>query len=601
MMSIRFAKLAALGMVLIPLFSATPAFAATFTVTKIADTNDGVCGADCSLREAIGAANALPGADVITLPAGTYTLSIVGAGEDLNATGDLDITGDLTINGAGDATIIDGGAIDRVLTIVLGATVFIDSVTIQNGNPGAGAGAGGILNAGTLTLTNSTVTDNTGENFGGGISNSGTLSLTDTTVSDNILGGTNLSGGGGGIFSSGTLTLTRSTVSGNSTIGRGGGIYGADPTITITNGTISGNTALNGGGIFNRFGTVIITHATIAGNTATDNGGGIWNFGGTMTLANSIVSGNTAATPSDDCAGSITSLGHNLASDASCAFAGVGDLNSTDPLLGPLADNGGPTMTHALLSGSPAIDAVPLAFCTVTTDQRGVPRPQGPECDIGAFEVEVCPLPPLTGSITIRVCNSGTIGNTTTALSSTGGNFGGGSVGGRGGRGGSVNATLGNENNGGASGGNGGSGGSASAGGFVQTGNASADAGTLNDVNSTDAEVEGCDCPGDINGLTIEANIDNNRVAPTQNHINNFTDARSRSGANVALGSDGGNAGDGGVVTSGAGNENNGGASAGTGGTGCSGDVGGTIVTGNSNSTSGAINLLNNTFIRVRL
>ena len=84
-MSIRFAKLAALGIVLIPLFSATPAFAATFTVTKIADTNDGVCGADCSLREAIGAANALPGADVITLPAGTYTLSIVGAGEDLNA------------------------------------------------------------------------------------------------------------------------------------------------------------------------------------------------------------------------------------------------------------------------------------------------------------------------------------------------------------------------------------------------------------------------------------------------------------------------------------------------------------------------------------
>src|SRR3989338_8538023 len=462
---------------------ATPALAATFTVTKVADTNDGACDADCSLREAIGAANVLPGADVITVPAGTYTLSIVGAGEDLNATGDLDITGDLTINGAGDATIIDGGAIDRVLTIVLGATVFIDSVTIQNGNPGAGAGAGGILNAGTLTLTNSTVTDNTGENFGGGISNSGTLSLTDTTVSDNILGGTNLSGGGGGIFSSGTLTLTRSTVSGNSTIGRGGGIYGADPTITITNGTISGNTALNGGGIFNRFGTVIITHATIAGNTATDNGGGIWNFGGTMTLANSIVSGNTAATPSDDCAGSITSLGHNLAGDASCAFAGAGDLNSTDPLLGPLADNGGPTMTHALLSGSPAIDAVPLAFCTVTTDQRGVPRPQGPECDIGAFEVEVCPLP-LTGSIRVTICNRGSITNSTTVNSSTGGNVGGGSVGGRGGRGGRVNSIAGNENNGGASAGSGGAGGAGNTGGRGLTGSASSIANTVNLLNT---------------------------------------------------------------------------------------------------------------------
>src|SRR3989338_3055741 len=540
MRNVRFVKLAVVGVLLIQFFFAAPAFAATFTVTKTADTNDGVCDADCSLREAIGAANALPGADVITLPAGTYTISIGGTGEDLNATGYLDITGDLTISGAGDtSTIIDGGAIDRVLTVFPGATVFIDSVTVRNGNPGAGFGAGGILNVGTLTLTKSTVTDNTGDDFGGGLYNTGTLTLIDTTVSDNILLGSNTSG-------------------------RGGGIYNLDLTATITNSTVSGNTALNGGGIFNRFGTVNLVSSTISGNTATSNGGGIWNFGGTTSLKNTIVSGNTAPTTSDDCAGTITSLGHNIASDASCAFAGAGDINSTDPLLGPLADNGGPTMTHALLSGSPAIDAVPLAFCTVTTDQRGVPRPQGPGCDIGAFEVEVCPLPPLTGSITIRVCNSGTIGNTTTALSSTGGDIGGGSGGGRGGGGGKVGGAPGKEKNGGASGGNGGSGGSASAGGFVQTGNASADAGTLNDVNSTDAEVEGCDCPGDINGLTIEANIDNNRVAPTQNHINNFTDARSRSGANVALGSDGGNAGDGGVVTSGAGNENNGGASAGT-------------------------------------
>src|SRR3989344_4612299 len=176
------------GAMVVMFFFAAPAFAATFTVTKTADTNDGVCDADCSLREAIGAANALPGADIVTLPAGTYMLSIGGTGEDANATGDMDITGDLTVDGAGNATtIIDGGAIDRVLTVILGAIVFIDSVTIQNGNPGAGAGAGGILDSGTLTLTNSTVTDNTGENFGGGISNSGTLSLIDTTVSDNIL------------------------------------------------------------------------------------------------------------------------------------------------------------------------------------------------------------------------------------------------------------------------------------------------------------------------------------------------------------------------------------------------------------------------------
>ena len=484
MRNVRFVKLAVVGVLLIQFFFAAPAFAATFTVTKATDTNDGVCDADCSLREAIGVANALPGADIVTLPAGTYTLSIGGTGEDANATGDMDITGDLTVDGAGNATtIIDGGAIDRVLTVILGAIVFIDSVTIQNGNPEAGAGAGGILNAGTLTLTNSTVTDNTGENFGGGISNSGTLSLIDTTVSDNILLGFNTSGGGGGIFSTGTLSLTRSTVSGNSTIGRGGGIYGADPTIVITNSTISGNTALNGGGIFNRFGTISITHATIAGNTATDNGGGIWNFGGTITLANSIVSGNTAATPADDCAGSITSLGHNLASDASCAFAGAGDLNSTDPLLGPLQNNDGETETHALLAGSPAIDAVPLAFCTLPTDQRGVARPQGTGCDMGAFEVEVCPLP-LTGSIRVTICNRGSITNSTTVNSSTGGNVGGGSVGGRGGRGGSVDSTLGSENNGGTSAGSGGAGGAGNTGGRVLTGSASSIANTVNLLNT---------------------------------------------------------------------------------------------------------------------
>src|SRR3989344_6403271 len=118
------------GAMVVMFMFATPAFAATFTVTKTADTNDGVCDADCSLREAIGAANALPGADVITLPAGTYTLSIAGTGEDLNATGDLDITGDLTINGAGDTTIIDGAAIDRVLTVFPATIVLIDAITV---------------------------------------------------------------------------------------------------------------------------------------------------------------------------------------------------------------------------------------------------------------------------------------------------------------------------------------------------------------------------------------------------------------------------------------------------------------------------------------
>lgn len=370
-------------------------YAATITVNTTVDELN--TNGNCSLREGIQAANtnslvdaclAGSGTDTIILPAGTYTLGIAGTGEDANATGDLDVTGGLIINGAGAvSTIIDGGSIDRVLEVRPGADVQVNGITIRNGNPGAGFGAAGILNSGTLTLTKSTVTNNTGDNFGGGIYNVGTMTLTDTTVSDNILLGSNLSGGGGGIFSSGTMTLTRTTVSGNSTIGRGGGIYNLDQTATITNSTISTNTALNGGGIFNRDGTVNLTHNTITSNIAADNGGGVWNYSGTMRFANTIIAGNTAATPADDCAGGMSSLGYNLASDATCSLGGIGDLNSTNPLLGPLANNGGLTKTHALLAGSPAIDAVPLVSCAVSTDQRGILRPQGAACDIGAFEL----------------------------------------------------------------------------------------------------------------------------------------------------------------------------------------------------------------------
>lgn len=375
-----------LGSVFLALNFIQPAFAANFTVTKITDTNDGVCDSDCSLREAIGATNALPGADTITVPAGTYTLTIAGSGEDLNATGDLDITGDLTINGAGNtSTTIDGGGIDRVFEVRPGATAQINAVTIQNGN------SSGILNRGVLTINNSTVTNNSIATFGGGgIFNTatGTLTVTDSTISNNNANSPDLSHGGGGIYSDsgGPITLNRTTISGNTTTGRGGGILGQDPTISIINSTISTNTALNGGGVFNRGGTVNFTNTTIANNIATDNGGGVWNHSGTMNLKNTILTSNTAATASDDCAGSKTSFGYNIASDASCALGGTGDLNSTNPMIGSLAANGGPAKTHALLPTSPAIDLVPLSSCTVSTDQRGVPRPQGVACDSGSFE-----------------------------------------------------------------------------------------------------------------------------------------------------------------------------------------------------------------------
>ncbi len=379
----------------------TPAYAATFTVTKTADTKDGTCAADCSLREAIIAANANAGADTINLPAGTYTLSIAGANENIAASGDLDIRADLTIVGGGDATtIVDGGALDRVFHIVSG-TVEISGLTIRNGDTGVG---GGIDNGGTLTLTNSTVSGNTAGG-GGGIANGATATLTNSIVSGNTAAGDY-----GGISNFGTMTIIDSTISGNNGDDSVGGIYNSGTgTLTLTNSTVSGNTAAVDGGIRNDFGgTLTLNSSTVSGNTAAGDYGGISNFG-TLTLTNSTVSGNTASSvggifndfggtltlkntivansPSGgDCFGTITSAGYNLDSDGTCGLAAAGDISNTDPLLGPLADNGGPTLTHALLAGSPAIDAGSPDCPPPATDQRGVVRPQGAACDIGAYE-----------------------------------------------------------------------------------------------------------------------------------------------------------------------------------------------------------------------
>jgi len=201
-------------------------------------------------------------------------------------------------------------------------------------------------------------------------------------------------------------------------------------------------------------------------------------------------------------------------------------------------------------------------------------------------------------AITLTVTNRGSINNTTQADSHTGQNIALGSLGGLGGFGGAV-MSSGDENNGGATAGNGGNGGNGGAGGLVQTGDASSNAGSENGLNGTDAEVDlgSCGC-GDINSVTIDGNIDNDDDA---NVINNLTQARARTGQNLALGSAGGNGGVGGVVDGGSGAENNGGATAGSGGSGGAGGLGGTIGTGNASSTSGAVNLLNTTLLRVRI
>jgi len=364
------------------LLAVAPAAAATFTVNDTADAvdamlGDGTCataGGTCTLRAAIQEANALPGPDTITVPAGTYLLTIEGRDEDAAVTGDLDITDDVTITGAGaDLTILDGNGVDRILDIELPASrvtivVAIAALTIRNGNsgPGALADGGGLYNSGTLTLRNVVVANN-------------------TTAAAN----------GGGITSINDITLTDCVVSGNTTATYGGGIDNFG-TATLENVTVSGNMSGLGGGIANDDGSAVaaLTNVTIADNSASPgSGGGFYNLGA-ATLRYVIVANSPSG---DNCAGgtsaTLTSQGHNLDSGNTCGFAGPGDLVNMDPQLGPLQDNGGPTPTQALLPGSPAIDAGGDDCPPPATDQRGFPRPEDGNgdgmatCDIGAFEL----------------------------------------------------------------------------------------------------------------------------------------------------------------------------------------------------------------------
>jgi hypothetical protein len=271
---------------------------------------------------------------------------------------------------------------------------------------------GGIYNNGTLSLINSTVFSNTAYD-GGGIGNDlGAVNLINSTVSRNT------SSSGGGIFSSnGTATLTSSTVSDNTAVHNGGGIYDHFGTVNLTNSTISGNSANGGGGIAIQ-GTVTLTNSTVSGNVGiygsgiwnedgnlnlinstvlsnTGGMGGIWNRFGAMTLTNTILAYNGIGALARDCTndsgGTVMSSGYNLVqAPNNCVFSATGDITNTNPLLGPLEDNGGATLTHALLDGSLAIDHLPKGTngcgTTITTDQRGVIRPQGSGCDIGAYE-----------------------------------------------------------------------------------------------------------------------------------------------------------------------------------------------------------------------
>jgi CSLREA domain-containing protein len=327
-----------------------PARAAGFNVTQLAD-DDGACDANCSLREAILAANATPGADAILLPAGVHRLTISGACENAGKTGDLDITEALTITGAGpDQSIIDAaGLSDRVLHVLAGSAV-ISGVTIRNGSalceyPWPEDNGGGILNQGTLTLINSTVISNSAYS-GGGIRSIGTLTISGSTIVSN-----STSFLGGGLMLSGTSAVISSDITSNTAEVMGGGLVAYQGQTQVTSNTISYNSAYEGGGLAADLDVIFIGGNRFVGNRATTIGGGVWLYehgpatlAGNTFLANSANAGGAIGLSEYDAA---TLRGNTLLSNTATYAGGglaaeVSDLNSDgDLLIGNVADAGG--------------------------------------------------------------------------------------------------------------------------------------------------------------------------------------------------------------------------------------------------------------------
>jgi CSLREA domain-containing protein len=294
-----------------------------------------------------------------------------------------------------------------IFSVSAGLSTLANSTVSSNSS---GSHGGGIFfDRGRLTLVHSTVSDNTAGGDGGGIENAGTLMLLHSTVTANS---SNSYGGGIFNFNFGTVTLSNSTVSNNSATSGGGGIYNHLGTLTLTNSTVSGNSSrLDGGGIYNEY-TVNSYNSTIIDNRADADlnglgvGGGVFNDSSAIfNFQNTILAGNFESgllfkvfiSIPADCAGTINSNSNNIIADPNCTINGP--FLQTNPMLGPLQDNGGPTQTHALLPGSPAIDAGNPGGCRdnlgalLTTDQRGFPRPVDGNndnvlrCDIGAYEL----------------------------------------------------------------------------------------------------------------------------------------------------------------------------------------------------------------------
>ncbi|MFN8530714.1 MAG: choice-of-anchor Q domain-containing protein [Anaerolineae bacterium] len=421
------------------------------TLSDLADANsaDGVCDTDataageqCSLRAAIETAEQLPGADTIS-----FSVSGVIALESSLPP----INSDLIISGPGAGLLTVRPALNAetpfgLLTQTTG-TLILQGLHLVGGS----AAQGGAVNSmGHLILSNVEVDGGTASGNGGAIYNALGLMITNSRVTGGASGG-----GGGAVYAQGTLSIVNTTIAG-SVAQAGGGLYAG--ALTLVDSTVSGNTAAQGAGVYIG-GESLIANSTIAGNNASGSGSGVFIAESTGTIQITLRNATIARNQGINSAGLVTtsraalitaynslfaeneggnclvpaivSGGHNLSSDSTCTgLTAAGDQNGINPLLGPLADNGGSTQTMALLPGSPAIDTADFALLAadlldrdgdgstnefIPYDQRGSVggttyfRVSGPAPDIGAFEVQVTPettptnTPPPTATPTARI------------------------------------------------------------------------------------------------------------------------------------------------------------------------------------------------------
>lgn len=402
-------------------------FSPTFVVNSTGDGGDGVCDeSECTLREAVLAANAVSGATVtFDLPRGS---TIVLGGEAVS------VSSDVVIQGPGSRRLsVSGEDSSAVFQVNSAAEVSIEGLTITRGR------GGGVVNAGTLTVLDSVVTDNRSNRGAGLLNRGGGLTISGSQVEGNTAVGIAAAGGGGVYNAGGAVAISQSTVKDNRARGTravGGGIANRNGSLTMDSSTVSGNTASSsGGGVWtstrsssDATQSAVVTNTTISGNTAgPDGGGGVQNRAGLLNMSFSTVTRNASvgagvATGGGSAAAStemfastvagntgvdvtvagdpdmVVSLGSNVVGFGTAVSSFVQDNDQRGialPLLSPLGDFGGPTATHALGQASPAVGNLATGACPVDEDQRGTTRPQGPACDAGSFE--------RAGAITERV------------------------------------------------------------------------------------------------------------------------------------------------------------------------------------------------------